>query len=60
MPVPDTLAAALDPVWLSAALATDSGGKAVRSVERLEVIRTVATKVRFAVEFEGGRYENAF
>jgi Phosphotransferase enzyme family len=47
--VPTTLQGALDPSWLSTAL-----GKQVQNVEVLEVIRTVATKLRFAVTFAGG------
>lgn len=44
--VPATLDAALDPAWLSQAF-----DRPVASVETVEVIRTVATKVRFAVTF---------
>jgi hypothetical protein len=51
--VPATLEAALDPVWLAEALALESGGAPVESVETVEVIRTVATKVRFTVRFTG-------
>ncbi|GGB90680.1 hypothetical protein GCM10011494_06300 [Novosphingobium endophyticum] len=51
--VPATLEEALEPAWLSAALADVSGGKTVTEVETVEVIRTVATKVRFAAAFEG-------
>ncbi len=47
--VPATLAAALAPAWLTQVL-----GRTVRSAEAVEVIRTVATKVRFAVTFEDG------
>ncbi|WP_313441685.1 phosphotransferase [Novosphingobium sp.] len=47
--VPKTLVEALDPAWLSIVLA-----RSVKGVETVEVIRTVATKVRFAVEFEDG------
>jgi hypothetical protein len=50
--VPTTLEEALDPVWLSKALARVGNGSKVQAVEVLEVIRTVATKVRFAVTFE--------
>jgi hypothetical protein len=53
LPVPATLDKALDPAWLAQALAPDSGGRAVEAVERVEVIRTVATKVRFTVRFAG-------
>lgn len=51
--VPATLEEALGREWLGAALADLSGGMAVKQVETVEVIRTVATKVRFAVVFEG-------
>ncbi len=51
--VPATLDEALDPAWLGEALCPDSGGRKVEAVERVEVIRTVATKVRFAVQFSG-------
>lgn len=53
--VPATLKAALDPDWLSQAL-----GARVASVEQVELIRTVATKVRFAVTFAGGGEPEAF
>lgn len=53
LPVPTTMAAALDPAWLTAALARISGGRRVTDVRSVEVIRTVATKVRFTVRFEG-------
>ncbi|WP_324696267.1 phosphotransferase [Novosphingobium aerophilum] len=52
--VPRTLAEALDPAWLTTVLAGFSGGRVVSGVETVEVIRTVATKVRFTVTFEGG------
>ncbi len=58
--VPATLEEALDPAWLSLALASIANGAAVASVEQVEVIRTVATKVRFAVTFEGTRDRHAF
>jgi hypothetical protein len=48
-PVPATRDAALEPAWLTRVL-----GGPVASVRELEVIRTVATKVRFAVSFEDG------
>jgi len=51
--VPRTLAEALDPAWLTQALASVSEGRAVTKVETVEVLKTVATKVRFAVTFEG-------
>lgn len=63
-PVPGTLAEALDPQWLAPVLAHLSGGRAIAAVETLEVIRTVATKVRFAVRFasadEGGQDTQQF
>ena len=46
--VPLTLERALDPDWLSMAL-----GAKVSQVEQVEVIRTVATKVRFAATVDG-------
>jgi len=51
--VPATLAEALDPAWLTGALAPVSGGAKVAAVETVEVIKTVATKVRFRVTFDG-------
>lgn len=51
--VPPTLDEALDPAWLTEALGPDSGERDVEAVERVEVIRTVATKVRFSVRFCG-------
>ncbi|VWX54486.1 phosphotransferase [Novosphingobium sp. 9U] len=58
--VPRTLDEALDPAWLSEALAQVSGGKQVTSVEQVEFIRTVATKVRFAVTFAGSDEVHGF
>jgi hypothetical protein len=52
--VPRTLAEALDPNWLTRALASVTGGASVTSVETVEVIRTVATKVRFTVTLDSG------
>jgi hypothetical protein len=51
--IPRTLAQALDPAWLSQALARHTKGVQVTAVETVEVIRTVATKVRFTVAYEG-------
>lgn len=51
--IPHTLARALDPDWLSQALACHAGGAPVTAVETVEVIRTVATKIRFTVAFKG-------
>lgn len=58
--VPATLDAALDPAWLSQALASVSGGATVSSVEVVEVLKTVATKIRFAVTFEGSNESHGF
>lgn len=55
--IPRTLEQALDRTWLGEALARHSGGKPVVAVKTVEVIRTVATKVRFIVEFDGDRSE---
>lgn len=52
--VPRTLEDALDAAWLTTVLAPASGGARVVAVETIEVIRTVATKVRFAVTFDRG------
>jgi hypothetical protein len=53
--LPTTLAGALDPDWLSAALADVSGGSRVVTVETVDLIQTRATKARFAATFEDGR-----
>lgn len=47
--VPTTLDGVLDPAWLSQAL-----GRRIVHTETLEVIRTVATKVRFRAHAENG------
>ena len=47
--VPKTLEQVLDPVWLSTALEAP-----VRAVEQVELIRTVATKVRFLAHMADG------
>jgi len=60
MPVPPTLEAALDPAWLGQALASVGGGARVSSVETVEIIKTVATKVRFAVTFDGSEEMHSF
>lgn len=52
--VPHTLKEATDPAWLQGALAPVIGGAAIKSVEIVEVIRTMATKVRFRVQHERG------
>jgi hypothetical protein len=53
--VPRTLQEALDPHWLSAALAPVTAGAEITAVETVEVLRTVATKVRFTAAFAGAR-----
>ena len=58
--VPRTLEGALDPKWLGAALAPLTGGAAVTRVETVEVLRTVATKVRFTVSLDGAARPQAF
>lgn len=50
-PVPEKLEQALDHDWLTRALAPISGGAEVTSVEMVEKIRTMASKVRIAVRF---------
>lgn len=59
-PVPETLAGALDPQWLERVLASVSGGAKVAAVRQIELIRTVATKVRFEVDFAGHDAPQAF
>jgi hypothetical protein len=51
--VPQTLTHALDAAWLSQALAPVTGGAKVTDVETVEVLRTMATKVRFTASFDG-------
>jgi hypothetical protein len=51
--MPDTLDEALDPIFLTRAL-----GRTVASVETVELLRTVATKVRFAATFDDGTKDN--
>lgn len=53
LPIPTTLQGALDPQWLGQVLTPISGGRAVVSVELSELIRTMASKARIAVRFEG-------
>lgn len=60
LPVPATLEAALDPDFLAQALASIGGGAPVSAVETVEVLKTVATKVRFAVTFEGSGVRQGF
>ncbi|MEO5586789.1 MAG: phosphotransferase [Novosphingobium sp.] len=58
--IPTTLKAVLDPAWLTQALASVSAGRQVTAVETVEVLRTVATKVRFTVTFAGAAEPEAF
>lgn len=58
--VPRTLAEALDPSWLAQALEGVAEGAAITAVEEVQVIRTVATKARFAVTFEGQAAKQSF
>jgi aminoglycoside phosphotransferase (APT) family kinase protein len=50
--VPATLVEALDAEWLARALSQFSCNDAIRSVEVMEVIKTMASKVRITVTFE--------
>jgi hypothetical protein len=58
--VPATLDEALDPAWLTGALASVGQGAKVTSVEVVELIKTVATKVRFNATFDGPAATQAF
>lgn len=49
--VPVSLERALDPAWLTQALAPASGGDRVIAVELAEEIRTMASKLRIAIRF---------
>src|SRR5438552_12498984 len=51
---PFTFAEAMDPALLTHALAPLTGGARVTRVEVVEVLRTMATKIRFTVAWEGG------
>jgi hypothetical protein len=51
---PRTLQQALDPAWLTHALKPVTGGATITAVEVVEVIRTMATKVRFRADWAGG------
>lgn len=53
-PAPRTRTAALDPAWLTYALQPITGGARITEVETVEVIRTMATKVRFRATWAGG------
>lgn len=51
---PTTRAEAMDPAWLTQALAPLTEGSRITEVEVVEVIRTVATKIRFKVRWSDG------
>jgi aminoglycoside/choline kinase family phosphotransferase len=55
-----TLKEATDRDWLTQALKPVSGGAAVQTLEVVEVIKTMATKVRFAVQFAGSDESRGF
>lgn len=52
--IPLTTAQALNPAWLTQTLAPLTGGATITAVEIVETIRTVATKIRFKITFNGG------
>lgn len=52
--VPDSVDEALEPTWLSRALSDIGPDERVVSVERVDELATVASKVRFEVAIEGG------
>jgi hypothetical protein len=54
-PAPRTLEQALDPKWLTHALKPVTGGATITEVETVEVLRTMATKVRFVARWAGGQ-----
>jgi hypothetical protein len=58
--VPATLDEALDPAWLSEAIESVGRGAKVAAVETVEVLKTVATKVRFKATFDGEAGTQAF
>jgi hypothetical protein len=58
--VPATLEEALDPAFLTPALARAGQGAKATAVETVEVIKTVATKVRFTATFDGAAGTQAF
>lgn len=49
--IPETLQGAIDPHWLTEALAPVSGGSPVLEVELTELVKAMAAKVRIAVRF---------
>lgn len=52
-PIPLTLEQALDPAWLTPVLAPATGGASITAVQVVEVLRTMATKVRFTATWDG-------
>ena len=52
--IPRTLDQAMDPAWLGRALVLVTNGGAIDDVEIVEVLRTMATKVRFRARWSGG------
>lgn len=52
--VPRTLDHAMDPAWLGRVLASVTNGASVDDVQIVEVLRTMATKVRFTARWSGG------
>jgi aminoglycoside phosphotransferase (APT) family kinase protein len=53
VPVPVTFDQAMDRAWLTQVLAPVTGGAAITEVQVVEVLRTMATKVRFTVRWGG-------
>ena len=60
LPIPATVDGVLDPAWLTRVLADETGATAVETVEISEIIRTVATKIRFKATFAGAAEPRAF
>jgi hypothetical protein len=58
--VATTLERALDPLWLAQALVSVGKGAAVTEVTAVEILRTMATKVRFTLRFAGDDTLHAF
>ena len=54
IPAPRTLGAAMDAAWLTQALAPVTGGATITNVDVIEILRTMATKVRFVAHWEDG------
>ena len=57
--VPVTFDQAMDPVWLTDVLAPVTGGASITEVKVVEVLRTMATKVRFTVHWDEPRSGSA-